>query len=92
MKKLLAATLGLITLGLNAQNEPSKTQDSTKTFELFEVEVTGEFLRNQAKSLEEQKNNTGVTNVVNMDQKGRTPDANIGDALKRILELLRLGV
>ena len=84
MKKLLVASLGLIALGVNAQNEPSKTQDSLKTFELFEVQVTGDYLRNQAKSLEEQKNNTGVTNVVNMDQKGRTPDANIGDALKRV--------
>ena len=84
MKTLLAASLSLLTLGLSAQNEPTKSQGSLKSFELFEVEVTGDFLRNQAKSLEEQKNNTGVTNVVNMDQKGRTPNANIGDALKRV--------
>ena len=32
----------------------------------------------------QQRQNTGVTNVVNADQIGRTPDANIGDALKRI--------
>lgn len=54
------------------------------TNELSEVVVTGNYLRNQAKALAQQRQNTGVTNVVNADQIGRTPDANIGDALKRI--------
>ena len=54
------------------------------TNELSEVIVTGNYLRNQAKALAQQRQNTGVTNVVNADQIGRTPDANIGDALKRI--------
>ena len=52
--------------------------------ELSEVIVTGNYFRNQAKALAQQRQNTGVTNVVNADQIGRTPDANIGDALKRI--------
>lgn len=57
---------------------------SKATNELSEVIVTGSFLKNQAKALSTQRQNTGVTNVVNADQIGRTPDANIGDALKRI--------
>ena len=52
MKTLHAAGLGILSLGLSAQNEPSNSQDSLKTFELFEVEVTGDYLRNQAKSLD----------------------------------------
>lgn len=38
----------------------------------------------QAAALNQQKNATNVTNVVASDQIGRFPDANIGDALKRI--------
>lgn len=51
---------------------------SKATNELSEVIVTGSFLKNQAKALSTQRQNTGVTNVVNADQIGRTPDANIG--------------
>ena len=59
-------------------------QMSVGSNELSEVIVTGNYLRNQAKALAQQRQNTGVSNVVNADQIGRTPDANIGDALKRI--------
>jgi TonB-dependent receptor len=38
----------------------------------------------QAAALNQQKNAANVTNVVAADQIGRFPDANIGDALKRI--------
>ena len=52
--------------------------------ELGEVVVTGNYLQNQAKALNQQKENVGVTNVVSADQIGRFPDANVGDAIKRI--------
>jgi len=49
-----------------------------------EVLVLGDRLKGQAKALNQQKNNTNVTNIVASDQIGRFPDANIGDAMKRI--------
>ena len=49
-----------------------------------EVIVMGDRLKGQAKALNQQKNNANITNVVAADQIGRFPDANIGDALKRI--------
>lgn len=48
------------------------------------VVVLSDRLRGQAKALNKQKNNANVTNVVSADQVGRFPDANIGDAIKRI--------
>jgi TonB-dependent receptor len=38
----------------------------------------------QAAALNQQKNSANVTNVVAADQIGRFPDANLGDALKRV--------
>lgn len=49
-----------------------------------EVVVLGESLKGQARALNQQKNNNNVTNIVAADQIGRFPDANIGDAMKRI--------
>ena len=49
-----------------------------------EVVVLGVGLRGQAAALNQQKANANITNVVASDQVGRFPDANIGDALKRI--------
>jgi hypothetical protein len=49
-----------------------------------EVLVLGDRLKGQAKALSQQKNNLNITNIVSSDQIGRFPDANIGDALKRI--------
>ncbi|MCR9066553.1 MAG: TonB-dependent receptor plug domain-containing protein, partial [Cytophagales bacterium] len=49
-----------------------------------EVIVLGDRLKGQAKALNQQKTNANITNVVSADQIGRFPDANIGDALKRI--------
>ncbi len=49
-----------------------------------EVIILGDRLRGQAKALNQQKNNINVTNIVAADQIGRFPDANIGDAMKRI--------
>jgi len=52
--------------------------------ELGEVVVMGDRLRGQAAALNQQRNNANITNVISADQVGRFPDANIGDALKRV--------
>lgn len=49
-----------------------------------EISVVGDALSGQARALSQQKALTTVTNVVSSDQIGRFPDANIGDAMKRI--------
>jgi outer membrane receptor for ferrienterochelin and colicin len=41
-------------------------------------------LEKPGKSFEQAKNNANITNVISSDQIGRFPDANIGDALKRV--------
>lgn len=46
--------------------------------------VIGTQLQGQAKALNQQKNSPNIINVVSSDQVGRFPDANIGDALKRL--------
>jgi TonB-dependent receptor len=51
---------------------------------LDEVVIIGDRLRGQAKALNTQKSNANITNVISSDQVGRFPDANIGDALKRV--------
>lgn len=56
---------------------------TSKATQLGEVLVTG-FATGQAKALNTQKNNQNITNVVSTDQIGKFPDANIGDAVKRI--------
>lgn len=50
---------------------------------LGEVVVTG-YSQGQAKALSQQKTSININNIVSADQVGRFPDANIGDALKRI--------
>lgn len=50
---------------------------------LQEVEVKSAFI-GQRRAISLQKSAMGVTNVVSADQVGKFPDANIGDALKRI--------
>lgn len=52
--------------------------------ELDEVVIKGSNSRGQAKALNKQKTNFNVTNIVAADQVGKFPDANIGDAVKRI--------
>ncbi len=49
-----------------------------------EVLVLGDRLKGQAKALNRQKTNSNITNVIAADQIGRFPDANVGDALKRV--------
>ncbi len=53
------------------------------TKQLSEVEVGGTFQGYQ-RAMNYQKNSLNLRNVVSADQVGRFPDANIGDALKRI--------
>ena len=50
---------------------------------LSEVRVVSA-LSGERKAINLQKNSMGITNVVSQEQVGRFPDANIGDALKRI--------
>jgi TonB-dependent receptor len=54
-----------------------------KALELEGVTVNG-YNNGQAKALNAQKNKQNITNVVSTDQIGKFPDANIGDAVKRI--------
>lgn len=61
---------------LNFQMEPGVE-------EMEEIVVTG-FLQGQSKALNLQMNNINITNIIASDQVGKFPDANIGDALKRI--------
>ena len=67
------------------------TQAVKLTLKLVETEINGteiivfgDRLKGQAKALNQQRNNSNITNVVSSDQIGRFPDANIGDAIKRI--------
>jgi len=55
-----------------------------KSVELEGVEVSAYGLSGQSKALNTQKTNLNITNVVSTDQIGKFPDANIGDAVKRI--------
>ncbi len=54
-----------------------------ENLELEGVLITG-YNSGQAKALNSQKNKQNITNVVSTDQIGKFPDANIGDAVKRI--------
>ncbi len=54
------------------------------TEELDAVEIIGYSLGGQARALNTQKNKANITNIVSTDQIGKFPDANIGDAMKRI--------
>ena len=55
-----------------------------KSTELEEVELIGYILGSQGRALNTQKNKQNITNIVSIDQIGKFPDANIGDAVKRI--------
>ncbi len=67
--------------------EPGKTTvvdfNLEAGIELSEVIVSGQ-LTGQSKALNTQMNKGNITNIISSDQVGRFPDANIGDALKRI--------
>jgi TonB-dependent receptor len=72
------------------QVEVADDRTVTVTFRLKSAETTLGAVQvvasraGQASALNQQKNAANVTNVVAADQIGRFPDANLGDALKRI--------
>lgn len=49
-----------------------------------EVSIFGFNRQSQARALNTQKNNANISNVISTEQIGKFPDANIGDALKRV--------
>ncbi|QDO93453.1 TonB-dependent receptor [Formosa sediminum] len=57
---------------------------SEQATELDEVQVVSFGFGSQARALNTQKNKQNITNIVSTDQIGKFPDANIGDAVKRI--------
>lgn len=71
-------------LTLNTGNtEITETLTGNATFGK-EVIILGDRLKGQAKALNQQKNSSNITNIISADQMGRFPDANIGDAIKRV--------
>lgn len=68
----------------NGQKNYITIQLSSSSLSLAEAVVLGDMARGQAKALNQQKNNQNITNIISSDQVGRFPDANIGDALKRV--------
>lgn len=80
--------IGYATQKQTVNVQPGKTTSVdfslVEGMELDEVVVLGDRLRGQARALNQQKNNQNITNIISSDQVGRFPDANIGDALKRV--------
>ncbi|WP_299098389.1 TonB-dependent receptor [uncultured Winogradskyella sp.] len=72
-----------VTVVANTTTVLNFTLNSEDT-ELDEVLISGFGLSGQAKALNTQKNKLNITNIVSTDQIGKFPDANIGDAVKRI--------
>ncbi|WP_418512448.1 TonB-dependent receptor [Corallibacter sp.] len=74
-KEVTIIAEGTVTLNVTMNSEST---------ELEEVLITGYGLGGQARALNTQKNKQNITNIVSTDQIGKFPDANIGDAVKRI--------
>lgn len=68
----------------NGQSEFQRILLEDGVFVNEELVVLGDRLRGQARALNQQRNNANITNIVAADQIGRFPDANVGDAMKRI--------
>jgi TonB-dependent receptor len=68
---------------LSGQTVELKILLESETQQLEGIILTG-FGGGQAKALNTQKNKTNITNIVSSDQVGKFPDANVGDAMKRI--------
>ncbi|MXN92530.1 TonB-dependent receptor [Flavobacterium sp. Sd200] len=87
-------TVEVIYLGYQTQTQEVTVEEGKNTTANFvlttgsetlqEVVLVGDRLKGQARALNQQKNNRNITNVISSDQVGRFPDANIGDALKRV--------
>ncbi len=76
---------GQLTTQVSVEPGVTKEQDLvlSESNELQEVDVKAAF-HGQRKAVNMQKNSVGIVNVVSSDQVGKFPDANIGDALKRV--------
>lgn len=68
---------------IRAQTISIEVKLSSENVILDDVVVTAS-LGGQTRALNIQKNNANITNVVSTEQIGKFPDANIGDAIKRI--------
>lgn len=87
-------TLSVDYLGYGVKQYPVSVSSETNTSQnivysrseqLIEgVTVLGFGRQSQARALNTQKSNPNISNVVSADQIGKFPDANIGDALKRV--------
>ncbi len=81
--------IGYQPLNTNVTIDPGKTSEYSLSPKpgattQKEVLVLGDRLKGQAKALNQQKNSDHITNIISADQIGRFPDANIGDAVKRV--------
>lgn len=77
----MASTTASVVAGQTASLRIALTQGAVLGEEVI---ILGDRLKGQAKALNQQRSNANITNIVAADQIGRFPDANIGDALKRI--------
>lgn len=78
---------GVKTYQVTVADDQSTRQNITFERNIQEIEgvtILGFGRQSQARALNTQKNNPNITNVVSSDQIGKFPDANIGDALKRV--------
>ncbi|MCG1035535.1 TonB-dependent receptor [Polaribacter sargassicola] len=66
------------------QTTSIKLELVSESIELDVIQIKTFRFGSQSKALNTQKNNVNITNVVSTDQIGKFPDANIGDAVKRI--------
>ncbi|WP_232734740.1 TonB-dependent receptor [Polaribacter sp. ALD11] len=57
---------------------------NSESIQLDNIVIKSYRLNGQARALNSQKNKQNITNIVSTDQIGKFPDANIGDAVKRI--------
>lgn len=69
---------------INGETTVVNLNMNSTNVELEGVEVSAYGISGTAKALNTQRTNLNITNVVSTDQIGKFPDANIGDAVKRI--------
>lgn len=86
--RITVTYIGYQSLTLEFENS-SKPVELTATLHagnnaLETILVMGDRRKGQAKALNQQRNSDNITNIISADQIGRFPDANIGDAIKRV--------
>ncbi|QRQ99865.1 TonB-dependent receptor [Dyadobacter sandarakinus] len=87
--RLEATYIGYVPYGteitvVNGKNAGLEVIMAEGGLDMKEVVVLGDRLKGQARALNQQRNNENISNIISSDQVGRFPDANIGDALKRV--------